>query len=146
MICVVDQNRVNHSQAYDICSGFGYKLMVFETEFTQKQIFNALLHWWSKPKEISLWVDGIKNLTDGNWYYHSYMKTPVSNDLLWIGGAASATGCLVAASSDEPFKVAGHNCSSMHYPICELRNTTSTAASIRKRSEFFITYTRGVKS
>lgn len=125
-LCILDQSSVYHSQAYKECESVGYKLAVIESSFIQTQMFKALTKWWSKPWSINIWIDGVKDTVDGNWYYNSYMKTPVSTDLLWWNGAASDTGCLVALFANVDFSVGGRMCSEMHRPVCEYKNTTTT--------------------
>lgn len=93
------------------------KLFVIDSTNTQTQILGTFAKWWPKAWTRQFWIDGIKNETDGKWYYYSYKKTPAFENLLWYKGGKG--NCLAASSTDVPFKVIGFNCSGSVIPVCE---------------------------
>lgn len=113
------RERGNHSKAYDFCSRYGMKLFVIESANTQTQFLNILAKWWSKTTITELWIDGERDVSDGNWYYYSYEKTHAFADLIWMNRSATGSGCLEVSNARETFKVTGENCSSKRFPICE---------------------------
>lgn len=131
-ICVVRKAKT-HSESYNFCASYGYKLLVIESSNTQTQIFNALTKWFGVSSV--LWIDGIrKNGTDDDWYYYSYEKTLVSRDLNWQSSPAMSTGCLNVFSSKTSWFVRGNNCTDTANAVCEHKNGTSATVITRKFS------------
>lgn len=113
----------NHFQGYDICSYYGMKLFVIDTVNTQTQLFDSLAIRWPTPSSVATFhIDGVKDASNGKWYYYSNgTKTLATTDLIWKNNATSDTGCLITLRVDTGFKVAGVDCSTQLVYICELK-------------------------
>lgn len=67
------------------------KLFVIDTASTQSALFTYL-----EPKypefDVYFRVDGIRDETDGNWYYYSYGKSSAFTGLDWLMTVDTLTG------------------------------------------------------
>lgn len=141
-LCIIYE-KGNYAQAIDSCEQHGMKLLMIENTNTQSQLNSTLVSAWPKGRGIIFWIDGVKDLTDNEWYYYSSgKKTPASTNLIWLRGAATDPGCLSTWGFDAvSFKVAGQNCSdpSIFGVICEYREKASKAVEVCKFSrEMFL--------
>lgn len=125
-LCVLNGRLGNHSSYYGHCESYGLKFFRIESSFIQTEASNALNKWF--PAESALFIDGVRDTSDGNWYYLSYSKALVPNELTWTLGAACSTGCLSFRRIKNYWQAEGTDCGGVSNAVCEYKNGTTTTA------------------
>lgn len=118
--CVI-KKAATHDGNYVQCSNRNMKLFVIDATSTETQLYAFLKANYGSSPGPTLWVDGIKDTTDNQWYYHSYGKTPAFAPLTWNFGltAETATGCMITCVSGGLWGLNGAACTKTSYPVCE---------------------------
>lgn len=86
------------------------KLFIIDSDDVQTSIFQIATQLYGLNNSTIIWVDGVKDGSDFNWYTYTTGKHPVWTGLAWYTSAAQATGCLAITNLNAPFHVDGFPC------------------------------------
>ena len=87
--CVVNMTHTQ-SQAVSYCESNSMKLFQITDATTQNQIVTSMQTIYGAS--ITFRMDGLRDTSDGNWYYNSYGKTPVFSGLWWLTNSNTFAG------------------------------------------------------
>lgn len=100
------------------------KLFTIDSPDSQNSIFTILASKYGYQGNDTIWIDGVRDLSDKKWYsMSSGKKVPIYKDLAWVTSSnTNATrDCLMATNRARKggFKVDGGVCSMRKHFVCE---------------------------